>query len=68
MYKNISPHLNVFATLVTALLSLYVFYTTGFSGNYFFMPIFALALVYAGINLVRQYQGLSPFTIHKTAG
>lgn len=67
MNNNISPHLYVLSTFSTALLALYLFYRTGASDEYFFLPIFGLALVYALINFVRQRHGRSVFFIQRGA-
>jgi len=67
MNNNISPHLYVLSTFSTALLSLYLFYRTGISDEYFFLPIFGLALVYALINFSRQRKGRSAFSIQRGA-
>jgi len=65
MYANISPHLFVLTNLVVALLSFSVFRQTGHHYRYFFGPVFALAVIYALFNILRQYRGQSCFSVEK---
>lgn len=54
MNTNISPHLYVLTTFLTAICSFYAFYQYDLDGNYFFIPIIALATLYGIINFIRQ--------------
>lgn len=65
MRKASSPHFYVLSTFSTALISLYVFYRTGAPDEYFFIPMFGLALAYALVNFSRQRTGDGPFRIRK---
>jgi len=63
MNNNISPHFYVLATFSVVAATLLLFENYGFREEYFYIPIFALAIIYGIINFIRQQQGLSEFTI-----
>ncbi len=62
---NISPHLFVFINLIIALLSFYIFARIGSHGEFFFVPVLALAIIYGIVNLIRQGRGQSHFSIQR---
>lgn len=63
MDQHLSPHLYALATLLVALLSYLAFVHWRVDAEYFFLPIFALALVYAALNLWRQSRGGGTFAL-----
>lgn len=63
MNTNISPHLYVLTTFLTAISSFYVFYQYGLDVNYFFIPIITLAILYGIINFIRQCRSPQYFKI-----
>ncbi len=68
MHKNISPHIYVFSTLLTALLAFFIFSGAFGVGDYrglFLVPVLGLAVIYGIVNLVRQSRGLSRFRVQK---
>ncbi len=67
MDQHLSPHLYALATVLVALLCYLVFVYWRVDAEYFFIPIFALALVYAALNLWRQSRGGGTFALVLTA-
>lgn len=63
MNTNLSPHLYVLTTFLTAIFSFYLFYQYNLDINYFFIPIITLAILYGCINFIRQYRSSQYFTI-----
>jgi protein-S-isoprenylcysteine O-methyltransferase Ste14 len=59
---NISPHVYLLATFVTALTTLLIYQRVGFEQQWFLTPLLGLAFLYASINFYRQINGASGFT------
>jgi protein-S-isoprenylcysteine O-methyltransferase Ste14 len=59
---NLSPHIYVLATFVTAASMLMIYQRVKFENQWFLLPLVALALLYAAVNLYRQIGGASRFT------
>ena len=62
---NVSPHVYVASTLITAIASIVVFDRVGFEGGWFVAPVVALAIIYAAINFWRQKNGPSDYRVLK---
>jgi protein-S-isoprenylcysteine O-methyltransferase Ste14 len=62
---NISPHIFVLSTFFVSIISFFIFRRIGYLEEYFFAPIFGLAVIYGLINLIRQSRGLSHFSIQR---
>ena len=62
---NLSPHVYLFATFVTALTTLVIYQSVGFENQWFLAPLLGLAFCYSAFNFYHQLQGTSHFTILK---
>lgn len=60
---NLSPAIYVLTTLSVVVASLFLFGKFGYHDQFFFMPIFAVALLWGGLNFRHQLFGLSHFSI-----
>ena len=65
MNKNISPHTYVLSTLFVVAATLLFFEYYSFKEQYFYIPVFSLAIIYAALNFIRQRRGLSAFSTDK---
>jgi len=65
--RNISPHIYALSTIVTVMVSYLAFYYWKIDSEYFPLPIFGLAVIYAGINFYRQAKYNSLFNIDRQA-
>jgi len=65
MNNNISPHIYVLTTFSAASASFFLFREYGHLDEWFFLPIFGVALVWGGANFIRQIKGKSKFYIDK---
>ena len=63
--NNISPHVYLLATFLTALATLFTYQRIGFENQWFLAPIVGLALFYAAINIYRQSRHSRGFTLLK---
>jgi len=63
MNSNISPHIYVLMTVLVTALSYFGFKAFGELDQWFFLPIFGLAVFWGAANFIRQWRGLSDFYI-----
>jgi protein-S-isoprenylcysteine O-methyltransferase Ste14 len=63
---NLSPHVYLFTTFVTAVTTLFIYQGIGFENHWFLAPLLGLAFLYAIINFYRQVKGRGRFTLLKT--
>ena len=65
MDRNISPHIYALSTITTVLVSYFIFYHWHINSDYFFVPVFGLAVVYTAINIFRQKEYSKQFSTLK---
>ncbi len=65
MNKNLSPLCYVVSAVACLAIALYSFAHFGYHDRLFIVPIFALALLWAGANLWRQFRGNSEYRIER---
>jgi len=63
--NNISPHIYLLATFITAITTLLIYQRLGFDNQWFLAPLVGLAILYAAINIYRQTQNRSQFGVLK---
>lgn len=63
--NNISPHVYLLATFVTALATLLIYRRMGFENQWFLAPLVGLAFLYAGVNFYQQAKGNNHFRLLK---
>ncbi len=63
MQKNLSPHFYAMSTVVTGLVSFIIYDHYDFLDDYYFLPLFVLALIFAAGNLYKQWLSESDFQL-----
>lgn len=63
--RNLAPHTYVLTTLSVVAGSFFLFGKFGYHDQFFFVPIFAMAALWAVLNFRRQQHGLSHFHVAK---